>query len=967
MFPIRKEKQSDLLKSKLKIISYKAPIINLILIMGVLFICSNQILSQEQQNDLLLDSLLTEGRALTKKGEYQKSDSVLTVARAIALKKQNWSKWFVSISRSLKNKSSTAQIEETTADLLSAIEILPKSEAYILGQLNFKIGYNYQNLGKAEKAIFYFKRANTIFDDLLKSNCSERLFNIYYIQTKDNLATNYTRIGDNSSALKFSSEGFNHARDIKDTFRMRNLSLAQGKYLFHDNQNEEAIKQYEYCLIIGVNKADVNPYLAEVFLSDSNLVQAKKYLLEDKPSQLTIDYFINLSHYYKQVGNKDLAIQYYLKGLELLKNNRYMPFRKVVKNTIEYAQMLDEFGKNNEAVNIAHSVLKEVYSEVDSLDLYSRAPETQSFPDIWVIEALYLKAKYFKSKYETEGQQNDLIESKYYYDLLLSHLDKLKLNYNSINSQYRIGSYSQKIYAEAIKFYSNLYMDSNDRTHFDNALRLSQNANSFVLKNAISIRKALEVSKVSADSINQYLTLAFNAGSEEEVEPGNENPIIIFDKFNDELIKNNPSLKKYQQENALSLNHIQNTLDDKDILIKYFSFENTLIRFAISKNHIYVDNIELDTVLYKLLKVNEELNISSKNWNESQYKRNSKSLYGILLEKVLSRPKFANKAHLYIVPDGPLKNLSFSSLVTSNSSSPLNAEDYLINNYAISYLYYCAQLTQENKDYEFKGQFVGFGLEYEDAFLKEIIEDFKSNEDKTWDGNRSFTLEKLEFADDETKEIANILNGESIVNEEATLDVVMKKIKDFSILHFSTHALLDMDDYLNSSIVLNKDPHDNHQLKYQDILNLNLNSELVVLSACQTGIGKSISGEGLVSLSQAFIQSGCKSAVGAYWKVPDESTKKVMNLFYSNLKDGMEKSKALQTAQLEYMNNEELSTPRSRSPQHWASWVIYGQDVPIPKKSFLSNYLYPIYAIGILILIFLATLLFVRKQQSKVT
>jgi len=138
-------------------------------------------------------------------------------------------------------------------------------------------------------------------------------------------------------------------------------------------------------------------------------------------------------------------------------------------------------------------------------------------------------------------------------------------------------------------------------------------------------------------------------------------------------------------------------------------------------------------------------------------------------------------------------------------------------------------------------------------------------------------------------------------------------------------------------------------------LNLDIDSELVVLSACQTSSGKSVVGEGLMSLSRAFVQSGSNATVGAYWNAPDYATKELMTLFYSNLKEGMTKSKAMQQAQIEYLTNDDISSPTIRSPFYWASWAIYGNDQPLKMGSsivdFTSWKTYAIFAVFLLLVL----------------
>ena len=247
--------------------------------------------------------------------------------------------------------------------------------------------------------------------------------------------------------------------------------------------------------------------------------------------------------------------------------------------------------------------------------------------------------------------------------------------------------------------------------------------------------------------------------------------------------------------------------------------------------------------------------------------------------------------------------------------------------------------------------------------LQEIVDDYMSNFKNGQNDSRAFSLSPLQFADDEVLTTAGILEGASFINEDATPVQVFSTINDYDVIHFSAHAFVNELDYLNSFVVLNKDGKENYQLKYSDILNLDLDSELVVLSACQTSSGKSVVGEGLMSLSRAFVQSGCRASVGAYWNAPDYSTKELMTLFYSNLKAGMTKSKAMQSAQIEYLTNDNISSPRIRSPFFWASWAVYGNDEPLSMTDGFDFFSWEI--LTALFIVVLLLWFFIKKNRSK--
>ncbi len=151
------------------------------------------------------------------------------------------------------------------------------------------------------------------------------------------------------------------------------------------------------------------------------------------------------------------------------------------------------------------------------------------------------------------------------------------------------------------------------------------------------------------------------------------------------------------------------------------------------------------------------------------------------------------------------------------------------------------------------------------------------------------------------------------------------ELHKYRYIHFATHGYIDSEKPGLSAIVLSLvnelgEPQDGF-LKTQEIYNLNLTAELVVLSACQTGLGKEIKGEGLVGLTRGFMYAGAARIIVSMWNVSDKGTADLMSRLYKGmLKDGQRPSAALRTAQLELWKQKQW-----RSPYYWAAFVQQGE------------------------------------------
>jgi CHAT domain-containing protein len=150
-------------------------------------------------------------------------------------------------------------------------------------------------------------------------------------------------------------------------------------------------------------------------------------------------------------------------------------------------------------------------------------------------------------------------------------------------------------------------------------------------------------------------------------------------------------------------------------------------------------------------------------------------------------------------------------------------------------------------------------------------------------------------------------------------------LNQYRILHFATHGIFDSLRPELSRIVLSTiDQQGNYQdgsLTLYDIFNLNLSSELVVLSACQTGLGQNIRGEGLVGLTRGFMYAGSPRVLVSLWSVNDESTADLMTRFYKvTLEQNLSPAAALRAAQIEM-----LQQPKWQSPYYWAAFTLQGE------------------------------------------
>ncbi|MBK9018363.1 MAG: CHAT domain-containing protein [Saprospiraceae bacterium] len=167
-------------------------------------------------------------------------------------------------------------------------------------------------------------------------------------------------------------------------------------------------------------------------------------------------------------------------------------------------------------------------------------------------------------------------------------------------------------------------------------------------------------------------------------------------------------------------------------------------------------------------------------------------------------------------------------------------------------------------------------------------------------GNVRGGIPALMFNKDEVTACAEIFDGKPLTGTTATEAGFVQKAKDYQILHLAMHALTNDSDPLYSQLVFNQNHRDtveDNLLHAYELYNMRLNADLAVLSACNTGAGKLVRGEGIMSLSRAFKYAGCPNILMSLWSVNDASAKDIIGDFHRKLKDGKRQIGCLAKAQ----------------------------------------------------------------------
>ena len=289
-----------------------------------------------------------------------------------------------------------------------------------------------------------------------------------------------------------------------------------------------------------------------------------------------------------------------------------------------------------------------------------------------------------------------------------------------------------------------------------------------------------------------------------------------------------------------------------------------------------------------------------------------------------------------IIVDGILSGIPFAALrVDQSGNQPIYFGNLHTLNYHLSFQ--MRETTSNRQLNPLRRQVFALAPSFETSYLPEEP--------------RTTTRKENALANNqhEVAFIQQLLPGEYLFGASATREEFDRKVTDYAVVHLATHAEADLQDGRRSKIFLSGSHEGTENILYAgEIPAYNLNAELVVLSACETGTGSYHDTKGLVGLTQSFLLAGSKAVVSSRWAVEDRATAEIMASFYTYLKNGISKDLSLRLAQQEYRLRH--AGTFKELPFYWAAFNLYGD--PSPLK-FRSHFYYNWWKWGIVVIVFL--------------
>ncbi|MFQ6093694.1 MAG: CHAT domain-containing protein, partial [bacterium] len=390
-----------------------------------------------------------------------------------------------------------------------------------------------------------------------------------------------------------------------------------------------------------------------------------------------------------------------------------------------------------------------------------------------------------------------------------------------------------------------------------------------------------------------------------------------------ELRRENPQYADLRYPEPYSLEEIQREVlpDGDTVLLEYLLGEARSYLWIVSKTGLEVLSLPPREEIERGVK--RVLSIISQPPTQRTFYDLSHRLYNMLVPP--DETNLSGVRNLIIVPDGILFYLPFEALVQSKVRGPKVKVSFLGESFDVSYAPSASTLAlilKERLKREGQMELLIFG---DPDYGEEAIGGL-TRESVTKSLYDRYHFPRLRFSGQEAKAIASLYPEEKVrvfLRAQAREEEIKKEeLEGYRILHFATHGVLDEVVPRRSGVVLalDEDPVEDGFLQIHEIFNLRLGADIVVLSACQTGLGKLVRGEGMLGLSRAFFYAGASSILASLWSVNDRSTAQLMTHFHQNLKDGMEKREALRKAKLTLLSE----GGRLAHPYYWAPFILMG-------------------------------------------
>lgn len=590
-----------------------------------------------------------------------------------------------------------------------------------------------------------------------------------------------------------------------------------------------------------------------------------------------------LTHYYSDQHQLALdAVNKSLNAMKLPKDNGSLQTLTVLK-----AEMLAKLGRYQEAKAVLDEIFGYILDEKTDFDKIN----INEYPTLvnqttlklfthagWVYQTKYLEGNKSEGDYRTSR------------DLAL-------LAASVFENLYRKGFYNNNLGKSLNEIKDGLYFQPENISNHEliNDLNLLERISNAHLWGRFSSKyiENLNLPHHILDRKNELTLKRSLLSRNYEMEVKNRKELKLIEE---ELANIEEDLKEKFPEYSF----ISSSEFDVSDLQEKLSSDVAVIKYSVGQQYVYAHYITKDEIILKNLGKSDTLENIIKQYLKDikNIKHQFENNQEILATQLIQPFETTHKRKLIIVPEGFIRYVPFETLVSPDV--------------IISYNFNLKSITHNIpglKSYTY--DFAGFVPIYSDHT----------------------EVNPLKYSIKELDHIKKLFRKDKIFkNLAAKKESFLKSLGKYKIFHLAMHSEMNEDNYEESSLIFSN----MEKLYFWELYALNIPSEMVVLSACNTGMGKYINGEGVMSLARALNYAGVKSTVSCLWEVSDKESADLMGLFYEFLLEGKPKDEALSLAKLKF---KELY-PMKTHPYYWAGFVLTGDSEPLDLKRSSRPYIW---------------------------
>jgi len=866
------------------------------------------------------------GSIARHRGEFSDAFEYLTQAKKISKEIMDENHMGI-ISKNIGDvHMESGQYEEALVNYEDALKIFGESgneidEADVYGAMASVFGYT----GQYDKEVEFRKKAIKIYQEVnQKSGLSNEL---------GNLGASYLEQGLFQKGLEYSQQGLSLAIEIDDKYKQQkflaNVGIAYYFTGIYDKATRYLEESYEIAYQIGektgaaatlMNMGGINYEIGDTLQALQNFEKAYPVFREAGDPKGEAIAVANISSIYTEQKKFDKALEYMLKALEIDQR---------IKNPYGEADTYNGLG----------SLYFKLGQYDNAIDAHKRAlaiaEKLQAVRIIW--ESAYNLGKVYE-------QKGDFASAVDYYKLAINKIEsvreqilaseqkstflanKIEPYERLINALFELNrkNPSKKYSAEAFHFAER----AKARTLLDilaeSNIEIEEGVDSTLLKHEQEIFQ--NITRIQTKQHSQSLseeqleTLADSLLSEED----------LLRNLRIELKKKSPAYSELKYPNPLTVDQIQKlVISEDEMLLEYFLSSDRSYLWAITKNEIQIHQLPSEAKIKEA--VDQYLSVISK---PPQIGTSPQASGEKLYDMLLAPAKDVMQSDMIIVPDGILHYLPFEALILNDGNEN---PQYLGESFRVSYAPSASVLgfiedRSKEKDQEYTNKLLAFG----NPLFKDV-QQLASVNPASAAGSKvrgsyiqsGFEFSPLPYSANEIESLIKLYDADRIKiylkNDAVEENLKSEVLSQYRIIHFATHALIDEEHPGRSCIVLtiDDDPKEDGLVQMNEIFNMQMDADLVTLSACQTGGGKLVRGEGIVGLTRAFFYAGAHSVLVSLWPVNDQSTTKLMEKFYSYLQQGKGKTEALRLAKTDLISGENRTL---RHPYFWAPFVLIGEN-----------------------------------------